>query len=66
MNINADYKSKQAETREKLKPKLLYSDVSPIYLGIKEAKRRMSKPDAAKYKQEAWSIFRAALKTKKK
>lgn len=61
----SNYKTEQAETRKKLKPKLLYSGASPLYLGVKEAKRRMSKPDAAKYKHEAWSLFRASLSAKK-
>lgn len=61
--MTANYKTEQAETRKKLDPKLIYSG-SPLYLGIKNAKRTMNKTDAASYKQQIWNKFKESIAEK--
>lgn len=64
MNTTDSYKIEQAEIRGKLRPKLVYSG-NTLDLGIKEAKRTMAKPDAARYKVEVWARLRVALAKEK-
>lgn len=59
-----NYQTEQANTREKLKPTLIYTG-GTLDLGIKDAKRTLPAHEVRLYKIEAWKRLRIALAEEK-